>query len=101
MQSTADINQQMQTPLCEHNVPCVLRSVTKEGPTHGMKFFSCDKAGDAKCNFFQWVGAPLCKVRVHQSVAVVNRSRDMVCLATLDMLGKTVLLKEELFGVAV
>jgi hypothetical protein len=40
-------------PTCDHFQRCVLRSVNKEGPNKGKKFWSCP-LDHGRCNFFQW-----------------------------------------------
>lgn len=41
-------------PLCRCSEPSLLKTVQKQGATHGKTFFSCARSRDIACNFFEW-----------------------------------------------
>ena len=42
-------------PVCEgHGKRCAIRTVLKEGPNNGRKFFACGQQKKNQCQFFQW-----------------------------------------------
>ena len=42
-------------PICEgHGKRAVLRTVLKQGPNNGRKFFACPLAKKKQCGFFEW-----------------------------------------------
>ncbi|BGP08533.1 DNA topoisomerase [Rhodotorula toruloides] len=41
-------------PSCGCSIPAVERTVTKEGPNKGRKFFGCSKGMSESCGFFAW-----------------------------------------------
>eukprot|EP00747_Dinoflagellata_sp_TGD_P028862 gnl/TRDRNA2_/TRDRNA2_133529_c3_seq2.p1 gnl/TRDRNA2_/TRDRNA2_133529_c3~~gnl/TRDRNA2_/TRDRNA2_133529_c3_seq2.p1 ORF type:complete len:581 (-),score=88.09 gnl/TRDRNA2_/TRDRNA2_133529_c3_seq2:65-1570(-) len=43
-------------PLCQCQLPCIQRTVAKEGPNFGRQFNKCPKPMGQQCGFFEWVG---------------------------------------------
>nr|CAB3267945.1 protein ZGRF1-like [Phallusia mammillata] len=50
----------MDPPYCEHEAPCKVARVRKEGPNTGRLFYACRK-GKRRCKFFQWVDEAVLK----------------------------------------
>ncbi|XP_078482827.1 uncharacterized protein LOC144743283 [Ciona intestinalis] len=60
-------------PYCDHDTPCRMNRVKKEGPNIGRIFYSC--ARKRKCKFFKW--AEVSKIKSKPSVSPLPSS-DMV-----------------------
>nr|XP_018666871.1 protein ZGRF1-like isoform X2 [Ciona intestinalis] len=60
-------------PYCDHDTPCRMNRVKKEGPNIGRIFYSC--ARKRKCKFFKW--AEVSKIKSKPSVSLLPSS-DMV-----------------------
>ena len=42
-------------PICPgHGKPAAFRTVMKQGPNNGRKFFSCPQPKNKQCQFFEW-----------------------------------------------
>lgn len=42
-------------PICpNHGKPAAFRTVMKEGPNNGRKFFACPLPKQKQCGFFEW-----------------------------------------------
>ena len=49
-----DDDETTEAPQCQCSEPAVERTVMKEGPNKGKRFFTCAKGKDSGCGFFQW-----------------------------------------------
>ncbi|CEG40110.1 dna topoisomerase [Plasmopara halstedii] len=55
-QSYHDLSLASDVPRCEdHNLPCVKREVTRDGPNTGRLFYVCQLPQGEQCKFFAWV----------------------------------------------
>ncbi|KAJ8297911.1 hypothetical protein KUTeg_024442, partial [Tegillarca granosa] len=42
-------------PICMgHGKPCTIRTVMKQGPNNGKKFFTCSQPKNKQCQYFEW-----------------------------------------------
>lgn len=46
---------------CSCNLDATERTVKKQGPNNGRKFFTCSKPWDERCRFFEWADEPSSK----------------------------------------
>ncbi|DAZ94738.1 TPA: hypothetical protein N0F65_011554 [Lagenidium giganteum] len=46
-------------PMCNgHNLPCIERTVNRDGTNKGRKFYVCSLSRDEQCDHFDWADAP-------------------------------------------
>uniref|UniRef100_H2Y1C1 GRF-type domain-containing protein n=1 Tax=Ciona intestinalis TaxID=7719 RepID=H2Y1C1_CIOIN len=66
---------QRDPPYCDHDTPCRMNRVKKEGPNIGRIFYSC--ARKRKCKFFKW--AEVSKIKSKPSVSLLPSMKLVDC----------------------